>query len=220
MGSPGRFITLEGGDGAGKTSLRAALAAWLGQAGIEVVSTREPGGSPGAEEIRGLLVSGGHDRWGPVTEALLLTAARRDHVDRVIRPALGRGAWVVCDRFTDSTLAYQGYGSGVALDLLKRLQALALEGLRPDLTLVLDLPPSLGIARSLARGIDGAGRFEGKGEAFHQRLREGFLAIAAAEPERCVVIDATQPMDAVAMAAQRVIAERLGPGATPAIPAP
>lgn len=204
----GRFITFEGGEGAGKSTQVQRLAARLRAQGFEVVTTREPGGSPGAEAIRGLVLTGSADRWSPVTETLLMYAARRDHIERVIRPALERGAWVVCDRFADSTRAYQGAAGGVDPGLIAALEAHILEGGRPDLTLVFDLPVEVGLARAHARA--GAEmRFESKGEAFHQRLRAGFQAIAAAEPDRCVLIDAAASMDAVEAAVWSAIAARL-----------
>ena len=180
----GRFITFEGGEGAGKSTQLKRLVARLEAGGQAVVATREPGGSPGAEDIRALVLRGSADRWSPVTETLLMYAARRDHVERVIRPALARGAWVVCDRFADSTLAYQGAAGGTDPALIAALETHILEATRPDLTLIFDLPVAVGLDRAHARA--GAEmRFESKGEAFHERLREGFLAIARAEPARC-----------------------------------
>lgn len=192
----GQFITFEGGEGAGKSTQVARLTARLKALGREVVTTREPGGSPGAESIRDLVLRGDADRWSPVTETLLMYAARRDHIERVIRPALDRGAWVVCDRFADSTRAYQGAAGGTDPGLISALEQYIVESTRPDLTLVFDLPAAVGLERAIARA--GAEmRFESKGMAFHERLREGFQAIAAAEPERCALIDATGTMDAV-----------------------
>jgi dTMP kinase len=192
----GRFITFEGGEGAGKSTQLKRLVARLQAAGQEVVPTREPGGSPGAESIRELVLNGSADRWSPVTETLLMYAARRDHVERVIRPALTRGGWVVCDRFADSTRAYQGAAGGTDAGLIAALETYILEETRPDLTLVFDLPVEVGLERAHARA--GAEmRFESKGQAFHERLREGFLGIARAEPERCAVIDATGSLDEV-----------------------
>lgn len=195
----GRFITLEGGEGAGKSTQIRRLAERLAQAGIEAVTTREPGGSPGAEAIRGLLVNGPADRWSATSETLLMYAARQDHVERTIAPALARGAWVVCDRFADSTRAYQGGAGGAAPELIAALEQAVLARAQPDLTLILDLPPETGLARAGARG-GGEARFEAKGLAFHHRLREAYLAIARAEPGRCKVIDASQGVDAVAEA--------------------
>jgi dTMP kinase len=202
----GRFITFEGGEGAGKSTQLRRLAARLGEA-REVVATREPGGSPGAESIRDLLVRGEADRWSPVTETLLMYAARRDHIERVIVPALARGAWVVCDRFADSTRAYQGAGGGADPALIAALEAQVLGDVRPDLTLILDLPVDQGLARAEGRG-DAETRFESKGLAFHGRLRQAFLEIASAEPERCAVIDATLAPDEVAAAIWAVVAAR------------
>ncbi|HEX3889001.1 MAG TPA: dTMP kinase [Phenylobacterium sp.] len=192
----GRFITFEGGEGAGKSTQLKRLAARLQAAGQEVVATREPGGSPGAESIRELVLNGAADRWSPVTETLLMYAARRDHVERVIRPTLTRGAWVVCDRFADSTRAYQGAAGGTEPGLIAALETYILEETRPDLTLIFDLPVEVGLERAHLRA--GAEmRFESKGQAFHERLREGFLSIARAEPDRCAVIDATGSLDEV-----------------------
>ena len=204
----GRFISFEGGEGAGKSTQAKRLAVRLEGQGREVVLTREPGGSPGAETIRDIVLRGEADRWSPVTETLLMYAARRDHIERVIRPALVRGAWVVCDRFADSTRAYQGAAGGTDPALIAALETHILEDVRPDLTLVFDLPVEVGLARAHARA--GAEmRFESKGTAFHQRLREGFGAIAADEPERCVLIDATGDMDSVAQSVWRAVSERL-----------
>ena len=204
----GRFITFEGGEGAGKSSQVRRLAARLA-VGREVVATREPGGSPGAEAIRDLLVNGAADRWSPVTETLLMYAARRDHIERVIAPALARGAWVVCDRFADSTRAYQGAAGGTDPALIAALEAQVLGSVRPDLTLILDLPVEAGLARAGGRGA-AESRFESKGAAFHGRLREAFLAIARAEPDRCVVIDGAGALEAVEAAIWRAVVERLG----------
>ncbi len=204
----GRFITFEGGEGAGKSTQVQRLAARLQSQRREVVTTREPGGSPGAESIRDLVLRGDADRWSPVTETLLMYAARRDHIERVIRPALDRGAWVVCDRFADSTRAYQGAAGGTAPGLITALETYILEDVRPDLTLVFDLPAEVGLARAHARA--GAEmRFESKGMAFHERLREGFRAIADAEPGRCALIDATGSMDAVEAAVWATVTGRL-----------
>jgi dTMP kinase len=204
----GRFITFEGGEGAGKSTQVQRLAARLKADGREVVTTREPGGSPGAEAIRALVLNGAADRWSPVTETLLMYAARRDHIERVIGPALARGAWVVCDRFADSTRAYQGAAGGTDPGLISALETHILEEVRPDLTLVFDLPPSVGLERAHARA--GAEmRFESKGMAFHERLRDGFRAIAAAEPDRCAVIDATASIEAVEQAVWAAVAGRL-----------
>lgn len=205
----GRFITFEGGEGAGKTTQIARLAGDLAAAGMNVCRTREPGGSQGAEELRRLILTGAVDRWDPRTEALLIAAARRDHVERTIRPALAAGAWVLCDRFTDSTMAYQGFAGGIGRDAIDWLRQFATGGLSPDLTLILDLPVTTGLARAAARP-DGHHRFEGRDRAFHERLRGAFLDIAAAEPERCRVIDGDRPPDAVAAAIREAVGMRFG----------
>ena len=216
MNGRGRFITLEGGEGAGKSTQVRLLAEHLRRCGREVVVTREPGGSPGAEAIRALIVTGEPGRWDAETETLLLYAARRDHARRTIEPALAAGAWVVCDRFADSTRAYQGYGRGVSLEAIDALHRFAVDGLAPDLTLMLDLPVEAGLARAAARvgKAGGAGaaetRFEGMALGFHQRLRDGFLDIARREPGRCAVIDATADVDTVQARLRALVAERLG----------
>ena len=205
----GRFITFEGGEGAGKSTQLKGLVARLQSQGREVVATREPGGSPGAEAIRELVLTGAADRWSPVTETLLMYAARRDHVERVIRPALARGAWVVCDRFADSTRAYQGAAGGTAAELIAALERFVLEETRPDLTLIFDLPVEVGLARAHARAGSEM-RFESKGLAFHARLRDGFLAIADAEPDRCALIDADGSVEAVEARVWAITQGRLG----------
>lgn len=206
----GRFITFEGGEGAGKSTQARRLAERLRAAAVaEVVLTREPGGSPGAEALRDLLVRGAADRWSPAAETLILYAARADHLERIICPALARGAWVVCDRFADSTRAYQGAGGGAAPELIAALEHAVVGACVPDLTLVFDLPAAAGLARAHGRG-DAETRFESKGCAFHERLRVGFLAIAAAEPGRCAVVDASAAVDAVEQAVWTAVRERLG----------
>ncbi|MDR6625506.1 dTMP kinase [Caulobacter segnis] len=203
----GFFISFEGGEGAGKSTQIRRLAERLRAAGHDVVVTREPGGSPGAEAIRELLVNGAADRWSPVTETLLMYAARRDHIERVIRPALSRGAIVLCDRFADSTRAYQGAGGDAPASLIASLEDHVLGGTVPDLTLILDLPPDIGLQRAEVRG--GAARFESKGLPFHERLRAGYLEIARREPERCVVIEANAEIDAVTAAISDAVDQRL-----------
>jgi dTMP kinase len=206
--SQGRFITFEGGEGAGKSTQLKRLAARLEADGRAVVATREPGGSPGGEAIRELVLKGSADRWSPVTETLLMYAARRDHVERVIRPALAGGAWVVCDRFADSTRAYQGAAGGTDPALIAALETHILETTRPDLTLIFDLPVEVGLERAHSRA--GAEmRFESKGHAFHERLRESFLAIAKAEPGRCAVIDAKGSLETVEARVWAAVRERL-----------
>ncbi len=204
----GRFISFEGGEGAGKSTQLRRLADRLAASGGEVVTTREPGGSPGAEAIRALLVTGDADRWSPLTETLLMYAARRDHIERVIEPALARGAIVLCDRFLDSTRAYQGAGGGAPSSLIAALEADVVGEVVPDLTLIFDLPVTVGLARAAARG-EGEARFEAKGLEFHQRLRDAFLKIAAAEPARCAVIDADGSLDAVEQRILGVVEARL-----------
>ena len=208
----GRFITLEGGEGAGKSTQARLLAEHLRACGLECVVTREPGGSPGADALREILLSGAIAPLGPAAEALLFSAARIDHIRHTIRPALERGAFVVCDRFSDSTRAYQGALGNLDAGLIKALETVAVGDCRPDLTLMLDLPAETGLSRAAARrGVEGADRFEGEGLAFHQGLRQAFLAIAAAEPARCAVIDAGLEPDAVGEAVWRCVQQRLGP---------
>tara|TARA_R110002096_G_scaffold97342_7_gene216900 strand:- start:1902 stop:2537 length:636 start_codon:yes stop_codon:yes gene_type:complete len=205
----GRFITLEGGEGAGKTTLIQALAERLRSRGLDVVVTREPGGTPGAEVLREILLTGATDRWSPMTEALLMYAARVDHVERLIAPALQRGAWVLSDRFADSTTAYQGAAGGVPIERIKALHQAALGSFKPDLTLILDINPTVGIERTIARGED-ATRFERFDPGFHGRLRRAFLEIADEDPERCVVIDGSETADEVFRHAVGRIDEHLG----------
>jgi len=181
----------------------------LARAGVAARRTREPGGSDGAEAIRRLLLEGDANRWDPLAEVLLFYAARRDHVTKLIQPALQAGAWVVCDRFADSTLAYQGYGRGLPLADLHQLHHFALGDFTPDLTLILDLPVEEGLRRAAARP-GAADRFERLDRAFHQRLRDGFLRIAADDPARCVVIDAGDDPDSVHRAILAAVSERLG----------
>jgi dTMP kinase len=202
-----RFISFEGGEGSGKTSHCKRLAEWMRARGIEVVETREPGGTPGAEEIRALLVQGDAKRWEPMTEALLHFAARRDHVSKVIRPALARGAWVISDRFADSTMAYQGYGHGLGAEPIGLLRRLVLGDFAPGLTVLFDVPVALGLQRAGKRRSADA-RYESMGEAFHARVRDGFLAIARAEPERVVVIDSSRPVEEVTRAVHAALRER------------
>lgn len=202
----GYFITLEGGEGAGKSTQARRLAANLAAAGVPVLRTREPGGAPGAERIRELLLSPGS--WDSLTEAMLHFAARREHVVRSIRPMLAAGAWVICDRFADSTLAYQGAGQGLAHKTWARLCDLTLEGLKPDLTLILDLPVEAGLAR--AAGRSAADRYEGLGAAFHARIRAGFQEIAQRDPVRCVVLDAARDAESVYAAISETLRQRLG----------
>ncbi|WP_027173587.1 dTMP kinase [Methylobacterium sp. 10] len=212
VGQGGAFITFEGGEGAGKSTQIARLAARLrGAPSAPVVTTREPGGSAKAEAIREALLAGTVKRHGPFAEALLFSAARIDHLDTLIRPALARGETVLCDRFSDSTRAYQGAAGGLDPALLSTLERVVVGDTKPDLTLILDLDPAVGLARAKARAGEGeaADRFEAEALGFHTRLRQAFLAIAAAEPERCVVIDAGLSLDAVEEAIAAVLAARL-----------
>ena len=203
----GRFITLEGGEGAGKTEQTARLRSALEARGVETLATREPGGSPGAEEIRRLLVSGPVERWEPLAEAMLHAAARRDHLLHTIEPALERGLWVISDRFVDSMIVYQGHGQGADLAVLQRLSALSLGGFQPDLTVVLDVPVAEGLRRAGARA--GSNRYERMGTHFHERVREGFIARARAEPARFAVVDATADPETVGRAILHIVAARL-----------
>lgn len=214
MAKPGKFITFEGGEGSGKTTQLALLAHALEKAELDVVTTREPGGTPGAEEIRNLLVRGTTDRWPPMAEVLLLLAARVDHVETFIQPALEAGSWVLCDRFSDSTLAYQGGGHGLGVDRMRNLQKEVLGEFAPDLTLILDLTVEAGLARAFGRAgaQDGPAedRFERMDLDFHRRIRAVFLELAAAEPGRCQIIDAERDMAAVQADVRAAVAERLG----------
>lgn len=212
----GRFITLEGGEGAGKSTLARALAERLRQRALGVTLTREPGGSQRAEEIRETILSGRIKPYGAFAEALMFSAARIDHIDRLIRPALEQGDWVICDRFTDSTRVYQGALGAIEPDLLGELEAVTVAGLNPDLTLILDIDPQLGLARAAGRRAPGeaSDRFESEDLVFHSRLREAFLAIAKTEPQRCAVLDAGLAPEALAQAAFAVLEQRLAFPAT------
>lgn len=203
----GLFVTLEGGEGAGKSTLARALGDRLRHLGHEVVLTREPGGAPGADAIRQLLVSGSSDRWAPLEEALLFTAARCAHLRCTIKPALALGAVVICDRYYDSTRAYQVAAGAVGEQVLVELNTI-IEAPTPDLTLILDLAPATGLARSRGRER-GEDRFEGKALDFHERVRAEFLAIAAREPNRCLVLDATAAPEVLAQQAIIAIEQRL-----------
>ena len=204
--APGKFITLEGGEGAGKSTQAKLLGRNLSQAGQPTLVTREPGGAPGAEEIRGLLVTGAVGRWDPMTEALLHYAARHEHVAKTIKPALETGTWVISDRFADSTMAYQGYGHELGRQVVEALNERGLGPFAPDLTLILDLPVDDGLKRAVAGPED---RYERMGRDFHQRLRDGFLDIAGREPGRCAVIDARAAVDEVQAAIHAVVRQRL-----------
>lgn len=205
----GIFITLEGGEGGGKSTQARKLAEALTARGHEVILTREPGGAPGAEAIRKLLVEGASNRWDGLTEALLHTAARRDHLVKTVWPAVGAGKTVISDRFFDSTIAYQGYGHGLDIAALRELQRVAIGDFKPDITLILDLPARVGLARAHVRGGTET-RYESMAVAFHERLRQGFLEIAADEPKRCRVIDADHDIDTVHAAIMSAVTTFLG----------
>lgn len=204
----GRFITLEGVEGSGKSTLLRGLAAALADRGLSLVSTREPGGTPLAEEVRALALSRTAEPMPPAAELLLMFAARSIHVANRILPALQAGQWVLCDRFTDATRAYQGAGRGVDVELIERLAAAAHPGLAPDRTLLLDLDPAAGLARARQRG-EGGDRFEDEAVAFFTRVRAGYLAIARREPRRVRVIDAAGPPEAVLQSALQALADLL-----------
>lgn len=209
MTERGRLITFEGGEGVGKSTQIKALAATLVAAGVDVVTTREPGGTPGAEAIRSLVTEGSADRWSPRTETLLFLAARQDHVERRIEPALAEGRWVLCDRFIDSTRVYQGIAGTLGLDLIDRLHRTLFEKIRPDLTLLLDMPVEAGLARRQAAGE--GNRFEQKVMDFHHAVRNGFRDLAAREPERFALIDAAPSEAIVTASIAAVVADRLMP---------
>ena len=193
----GRFISLEGGEGAGKSTQARALASALEARGLHTLVTREPGGSPGAEAIRGLLMSGEVARWSPHAEALLFAAARADHVERQIRPALGAGTWVICDRFIDSSRAYQGVAGGIDDAAVLALHGFGSRGLLPDRTFVLDVPVDQGRARTEIRDGAGADRFAARGDDFHRAVAEAFRSYAAHEPDRVRLIDAAADAETV-----------------------
>jgi dTMP kinase len=199
------FITFEGGEGAGKSTQIELLAKYLQDAGKTVTITREPGGTTGAEAIRNLLR--GSEDWLPLSETLLQFAARLEHVEKLIKPALERGEFVLSDRFTDSTFAYQGYGMGIAMETIAQINAISLDAFKPDLTILLDLPAEMGLERAMYR--DGnRERYEAMPLAFHRRLHDGFLALAASEPERWRVIDAQASLEDIARHAGALVSER------------
>lgn len=212
----GKFITFEGGEGAGKSTQIGLLATALRATGLDVVVTREPGGSRFAEAIRALLLDNTSGERSALAEALLFAAARADHLERLIRPALARGQWVLCDRFADSTRAYQGGADAVPLAVIEQLERMVVGDTRPDLTIILDLPVEEGLRRAAQRqharsGAEAAAdAFEARDHAYHDRLRAAFLAIARAEPGRCVVIDAERSADDIARDVRAAVAERLG----------
>jgi len=203
----GSFITLEGGEGSGKSTQMRRLAAALQSRGIAIVTTREPGGSPGAEEIRKLLVEGEPGRWEVMTETLLAYAARADHVARIIGPALVAGKWVISDRFNDSSFAYQGAARGLARETIRRIDSAVLDDFKPDLTLILDLDVDVGLARALARSGTPS-RFDRFGRDFHARARQAFLDIAKRYPDRCRLIDAAGSEEEIAAAIFAAVTQR------------
>ena len=213
-GGRGRFITFEGGEGSGKSTQIKSLAERLERSKVRTLITREPGGSPGAEIIRHLVLSGMGKLLGAEAETLLFAAARDDHVRTVIKPALAKGTWVLCDRFADSTQVYQGRLGHVAPELLNAMQRVTIGDLKPNLTFILDVPAEVGLQRAAARRGTGApDRFESEDVKFHQELREGYREIAAAEPDRCVLIDATADVDTVAANIWNIVRQRFSSAA-------
>lgn len=203
-------MTFEGGEGAGKSTQIVRLAEALRADGMDVLVTREPGGSPGAEAVRHVLLSGAAETFGPAMEAILFAAARSDHVEQVIRPAVEKGRVVLCDRFLDSSRVYQGVTGNLDTGFMRALEAVAINGMVPDLTVILDLDPALGLARAAARrGNETADRFEKETLDIHEQRRQAFLDIAKREPERCVVVDASAPADRVAADIERAVRARL-----------
>ena len=203
----GKFITFEGGEGTGKSTQVALLGAALREINISVVLSREPGGSTSAEEIRNFLVNGKVNRWTPMSEVLLNFAARVEHLEKTIYPALDRKNWVISDRFFDSTMAYQGYGHGVDSSILNSLRSILIGEFKPDLTFIFDLDLKTGLARARTRG-DGEDRYERMGKNFHERVRQGFLKIASEDAERCCIIDASLPIDQIASNIRKLVSER------------
>jgi len=205
----GLFITFEGGEGCGKTTQIQKFADHIkGIITTNFVVTREPGGVPGAELIRGILVNGDAETWRPATEGLLMSAARHEHVEQIIRPALAQNKLVISDRFVDSTIVYQGIVGGVSADYIAAMNKIACGDIYPDVTIILDIDSQIGLARAKSRG-DGEDRFEAKGHAYHEKVRAGFLEIAANAPSRCVVIDANRTPDAIAADIWRVVRPHL-----------
>ena len=205
---PGKFITLEGGDGSGKSTQARLLSEFLANNSINTLLTREPGGAPGADEIRELILTGEPDRWDAVGETLLFYASRRNHLRLAVWPALEKGQWVISDRFSDSTMAYQGYGNQLGEDVVQQVHDFAVGKFKPDLTFIFDMPAKEGLRRTDDR-LHNEDRFEKMDIAFHERLRDGFLDIAQKNPDRCVVIDATKPIDSIQAELRRIIQERL-----------
>jgi len=212
----GRFITFEGGEGTGKSTQAALLASRIKSFGIGTMLTREPGGSPGAEIMRYILLSGAVRPLGANAEAVLFAAARDDHLNTLIRPALEQGKWVVCDRFADSTRIYQGVAGKVDPLAIKAMERIIVGETKPDLTFILDVPVKEGMKRAAARrGKGDADRFEAEAVAFHEKLRDGFLTLAGNEPQRCVLIDSTLPKEEVSEQIWRVVIKKLDPASAP-----
>lgn len=209
MGAKGLFITFDGGEGGGKTTQTKLLADWLMQRGHDVVLTREPGGTQGALAIRELLVTGDPDRWKPTTETLLYAAARHETIQRVTLPALAAGKIVISDRYNDSTIAYQGNGRQQDIPTIRTVLEIATQNLKPDLTFIMDLPVAVSLARSQG-GQTGEDRFEREEVAFHERMHAGYREMAAAEPDRCLLVDATQPLQVVTATLCRALEDRFG----------
>lgn len=208
-GAKGVFVTLEGGEGAGKSTQVRLLKEWLEGLGRDVLVTREPGGSEQGEALRALLVTGSTERWDPISETLLHFAARREHLRTTILPALARGMWVLCDRFADSTMAYQHFGQGVSADLIDTLYREVVGPHGPALTLILDIAPDAGFARIAARAADGH-RYESMDRTLHRRVHAGFRVIAEAAPDRCVLVPAEGDIKTVQARLRAAIAERWG----------
>lgn len=204
---PGKFISFEGGEGAGKTTQAKRIVAALETAGLEVVMTREPGGTFGAEAIRELVISGAHERWSGMTELLLVYAARLDHVEKLIKPALERGAWVLCDRFNDSSMAYQGYARGLGRDKVLALNNTVLGNFGPDLTIIFDIDPILAQGRVKTRGEE-LNRFDTEGLEFHKQIRSAFLDIEKHDPDRVKIIDAASSRDAITTQIQHIMLQK------------
>jgi dTMP kinase len=205
----GRFVTFEGGEGVGKSTQLGQAARWLRESGREVVVTREPGGTPRAERLRELLLTRSNEPMPPGCELLLMFAARATHVANLIEPALARGAWVLCDRFTDASYAYQGGGRGLSTSLIDPLPPLAHPTLQPDLTLLLDAPVAVGLARAAARHGAGPDRFESERQEFFERVRDAYLARARREPQRIRIVDASRTIDEVQIAVRAALAPLL-----------
>ncbi|MCC3306053.1 dTMP kinase [Sneathiella sp. HT1-7] len=205
---PGKFITLEGGDGSGKSTQSRLLAEFLQEKEIDTLLTREPGGAPGADEIRELILTGEPDRWDAIGETLLFYASRRNHLRLTIWPALDEGRWVISDRFADSTMAYQGYGNQLGEEAVQKIHDFAVGDFKPDLTFIFSLPVEEGLQRTMGR-THNEDRFEKMDLAFHERLRDGFQNIARQNPDRCVLIDATRSVEDIQQELRDILTARL-----------